>query len=189
MTTDVSPRLSFRRRMEAAVRRYMADQALWPADGRLLVAVSGGPDSTALLLVLHRLARRRGLHLAVAHFDHGLRGAAVAAREARFVGDLAATLGLPLHLGSGDVRALAKAERLSLEEAARRARYGFLAEAAEGAGSGLLATRPPAPGRGRRRRRRVPPPGGGGGLGRGGGPPRHDLVQLEAVAAAAVVGE
>ena len=138
MTADVSTRL--RRRVEAAVRRYMADQALWPADGRLLVAVSGGPDSTALLLVLHRLARRRGLHLAVAHFDHGLRGATVAAREARFVGDLAASLGLPSHLGRGDVRALAKAERLSLEEAARRARYAFLAEAAHAAGCGHVAT-------------------------------------------------
>ena len=122
------------------MRRFAADNDLLPADGGLLVAVSGGPDSTALLLILAALARRRRLRLAVAYFDHGLRGAAAAETEARFVAGLAQSLGLPLFTGRADVRALAKSERLSLEEAARRARYAFLAGAAREAGLGRVAT-------------------------------------------------
>jgi tRNA(Ile)-lysidine synthase len=44
-----------------------------PRDGRILVAVSGGPDSTALLLLLLRLSQGLNLTLHVAHYDHGLR--------------------------------------------------------------------------------------------------------------------
>lgn len=128
------------RRLEAAVQRFMAAEGLWPAAGGLLLAVSGGPDSTALLLILHRLAFRRGVPLAVAHFDHGLRGARQRRAEREFVAGLAASLGLPLYTGAADVRGQAKAQRLSLEDAARRARYAFLAQTARQAGCGSVAT-------------------------------------------------
>lgn len=122
------------------MRRYMDDAALWPPEGRLLVAVSGGPDSAALLLILARLARRPPLSLAVAHFDHGLRGAAVGETEALAVRRLAESLDLPFFPAVGDVRRRAKQERLSLEEAARRERYEFLAAAAREAGAAWVAT-------------------------------------------------
>jgi tRNA(Ile)-lysidine synthase len=109
----------------------MLDRAMRPRDGRILVAVSGGPDSTALLLLLVRLSQGLNLALHVAHFDHGLRSRRVAEREERFVRRLAESYGLSVHVGRGDVRAVAKAEKLSMEEAARKERYAFLAQTAE----------------------------------------------------------
>lgn len=129
-----------RRGIEAAVRRYVADNDLLPPDGSLLVAVSGGPDSTALLLVLTRLARRDGLQLCVAYFDHGLRGAETAEQEERFVRGLAESHGLPFFSGRGDVRQRARGQHLSLEDAARRERYEFLATAAQETGCSAVAT-------------------------------------------------
>ena len=63
----------------------------------LLVAVSGGPDSVALLHLLCELREELELHLEVAHLQHGIRGAE-AEEDARFVAELAEKLGLPLHL-------------------------------------------------------------------------------------------
>jgi tRNA(Ile)-lysidine synthase len=122
-----------RKRIEGRVRRRLLDHGL-PQDGRLLLAVSGGTDSTALLLILGRLAKNLRLQLGVAHFDHGLRGVRPARREERFVRDLSESLGLPLFAGSG------RGESLASEEAARTARYAFLAEMAEREGYGAVAT-------------------------------------------------
>ncbi|MEJ2224940.1 MAG: ATP-binding protein [Syntrophobacterales bacterium] len=60
----------------SAVRGFAQAEELFPPGARILVAVSGGPDSVALLHLLHRLGPEWGLHLGVAHFDHGLRGEA-----------------------------------------------------------------------------------------------------------------
>ncbi|MCX6899487.1 MAG: tRNA lysidine(34) synthetase TilS [Verrucomicrobia bacterium] len=91
---------------------------------RLLVGVSGGPDSVVLLDVLSALAPEFGWKLHVAHFNHRLRGADADADEA-FVRELAAGYGLPFTTGKGDVRALAASQKLSIEDAARRLRHGF----------------------------------------------------------------
>ena len=88
---------------------------------RVLVALSGGPDSVALLHVLQTLERRGHLAVAgVAHFNHQLRGVEAEADE-RFCLDLAAMLRLPIEVGRCDVRALAEHDRRSLEELAERA--------------------------------------------------------------------
>jgi tRNA(Ile)-lysidine synthase len=137
-TTGVVERA--RRRSENAVRRFMDEERLWPADGRLLLAVSGGPDSTALLLILARLAQRRALQLSVAHFDHGLRSEEQRTAERAAVVGLCAEAGLPLLTRDGDVRSLARRRKVSIEEAARQARYEFLAEAALEAGCSTVAT-------------------------------------------------
>ena len=105
----------------------MLDRAMLPRDGRILVAVSGGPDSTALLVLLARLTQSLNLTLHVAHYDHGLRSRRNAQREERFVRKLAESYGLPVAVGHGDVRSVAKEQKLSLEEAARKERYAFLA--------------------------------------------------------------
>jgi tRNA(Ile)-lysidine synthase len=92
---------------------------------RVLVAVSGGPDSVALLHLMLRIAPAWNLTLGVAHLHHGLRGAA-ADRDAEFVETLAQKLHLPCHRESGDAAALRRREGLSPEEAARKLRHDFL---------------------------------------------------------------
>jgi len=113
-----------RKRVEGRVRRLLLDHGL-PEDRRLLLAVSGGADSTALLLIMARLAKNLRLELGVAHFDHGLRGKRLAQREERFVREAAESLDLPFFAGSAGGQSVAS------EDAARKARYEFLASVAE----------------------------------------------------------
>ena len=94
---------------------------------KLIVAVSGGADSVALLHLLLDAGYRK---LVVAHFNHRLRGR-VSARDAAFVEKLSSTLDLPFESASADVKARAKEEKLSIETAARAARYEFLASVAK----------------------------------------------------------
>jgi len=100
-------------------------------DARLVVAVSGGADSTALLVACAELikARRLALSLTVAHLDHGLRGAA-SAGDAEWVARLARELGHEVFVEQACVGAAARATGDNLEQAARRARYEFLARVA-----------------------------------------------------------
>ena len=70
--------------------------------GPLVVAVSGGADSTALLLLLSELAPQLGLDLHVAHFDHRLRPRS-SAKDAQFVADLAQQHGATIRIGRADV--------------------------------------------------------------------------------------
>jgi tRNA(Ile)-lysidine synthase len=100
---------------------------LQPNDS-ILVAVSGGPDSVALLRSLVMLAPENGWQLGVAHLNHTLR--ADAAAEESFVVSLAKELGLPCYSIKADVRAYQKDHKLSLEEAARDVRHLFLRQTA-----------------------------------------------------------
>jgi tRNA(Ile)-lysidine synthase len=108
----------------AAVDRALRATALPPRGGTLLVALSGGADSVALLDALASLRRRRGFRLVAAHLDHGLRDGS--ADDAAFCAELCQALGVPLRVGRADVRARAARERGGLEQAARRERYAFL---------------------------------------------------------------
>jgi tRNA(Ile)-lysidine synthase len=114
----------------------------WPARGeRVLVAVSGGADSTALLLALEEL-KRVGLldvELTTAHLNHGLRGAS-AEEDARFAASLARSHGFEFVSASADVGRLVNESGDNLEQAARRARYEFLSEAARRAGARAVLT-------------------------------------------------
>lgn len=92
---------------------------------RIVVAVSGGPDSLCLLHVLRELSEESHLQLVVAHLDHRLRGAESAA-EAQFVAATARAWGLPFRIGAANVAALGG----NRYEAARAARYAFLAQLA-----------------------------------------------------------
>src|SRR5258706_5391332 len=116
---------------------HRAAGALVAERRRLVVAVSGGGDSVALLHLLHRFAVRRRIELTVAHLDHALRRASV--QDSRFVARLAASLDLPFVASRRDVRAARRKDE-SLEEAARRVRRAFLMEAATTAGADAIAT-------------------------------------------------
>ena len=78
------------RAIRSRVRRFILDHGLIAHGDRVLVGVSGGPDSSSLLLILAALQRSLGFEVEAAHFDHQLRGRRVAANESRFVRSLAA---------------------------------------------------------------------------------------------------
>jgi tRNA(Ile)-lysidine synthase len=122
----------------AAVRRTVERHALWPRGSRLLIALSGGSDSVALTFLLRELAAAGELTIAaLGHLNHRLRP--TADRDERFCRELADRLGLPIRVGERDVAAVAAAERLSLEDAARRARYRFLEDVRGDVGAGWIA--------------------------------------------------
>jgi tRNA(Ile)-lysidine synthase len=93
---------------------------------KLIVAISGGADSVALL---HLLLEAGHSNLIIAHFNHRLRGKASEA-DATFVRKLADQLNLPCEVDSTEIRKLALDRKCSLETAAREARYEFLASVA-----------------------------------------------------------
>jgi tRNA(Ile)-lysidine synthase len=98
--------------------------AMMRAGNRLGIAVSGGADSVALLLLFLGLRDRLGIVLSVVHFNHKLRGRASDADE-KFVAKLAAKHGLAFHSASVYVAKKAKKDRANLEDTARRARYNY----------------------------------------------------------------
>jgi len=113
-------------RLPTTVSATFAHRQLAEPGASLLVAVSGGADSLALLHVLAELRTDLDLgRLGVAHLHHGIRQEGADA-DRDLTAAAADALGLPCYLGAADVPALARRRRLSLEEAAREARYDFL---------------------------------------------------------------
>src|SRR5215218_6591038 len=97
----------------------------------VVVAVSGGADSTALLLALHELKNgsKLGINICVAHLDHQLRPAS--ATDGKWVAELAKNLGYECVIGRSKVAELAAAKSDNLEQAARDAGYAFLERTAK----------------------------------------------------------
>jgi len=128
-------------RMEQKVAGFIRLHGFFAGADRILLAVSGGADSTALLHILWSL-RAAGIisaDLVCAHVNHQLRGPA-SDKDERFVVEQATRLGLPVVTRAVDVRAHAKAYRLSVETAARRLRLEALREVAETSGCTWVAT-------------------------------------------------
>ena len=115
--------------------------ALPRAGERVVVAVSGGADSAALLLALDELLNKEKLclQLKVAHLEHGLRGEA-GEEDARWVETLANGLGFGVEIGRAFVKERSASTSDNLEQAARRARYQFLLDVAEGFDARLVLT-------------------------------------------------
>ena len=107
--------------------------------GAVLCAVSGGLDSMCLLFALDAWSREQGGRVIAAHFNHGLRGG-LAGRDEQFVRKICAEWGVSLTVGRGDVRGFAKRNGLSIEEAARDMRYGFLRRTAKAEGCSYICT-------------------------------------------------
>ncbi len=114
------------------MRATIAEHSMAVAGERLLVAVSGGPDSTALLAGLRELAPEMGVALGVFHLDHGLRPEAAA--EALFVRRLAERWQLPFFLSEVDMAAKSHDIGLGLQAAARQTRYASLQTVAQANG-------------------------------------------------------
>jgi len=120
------------------VDKFIAEHHLIPDERKLVVAVSGGPDSVCLLHILVGLREKLGITLHVAHLNHELRGDESDA-DASYVADLAQRLDLPCTVERRDVKAYQRSKRLSLEEAAREVRYRFMAEVAQATGAKAVA--------------------------------------------------
>ncbi len=120
------------------VRNYVRHHNLLTNGDRVVVGVSGGPDSVALLHLLQHWAEHLSLDLHVAHLHHGIRDVAADA-DATFVSQLAAAWDLPCTVKRVDVPAIAAREKLTLEQAARRVRYRFLCAVAQNIGAQKVA--------------------------------------------------
>jgi tRNA(Ile)-lysidine synthase len=103
----------------------MKRSGMFRSGERVATAVSGGPDSTLLLTFMKEFAREMGISVAVAHFNHRLRGSDSEADE-RFVARRAEDLGLEFFRGEADVASVARATRRNVEATARDLRYRFL---------------------------------------------------------------
>jgi len=112
-----------------AVERAVAEGGLFAPGERIVAAVSGGPDSVALLHVLWSNAGRHGWAVAAAHVNHGLRGAESDAEEA-YVRELCAKLGIPAFVRRVDVEAALPAHGNNVQAAARALRLEAFREAA-----------------------------------------------------------
>jgi tRNA(Ile)-lysidine synthase len=119
-------------------KRTIAKHKLIEAGDKVLVAYSGGADSTTLLDLLLRLRQELGFEIVVAHFNHKLRPSSD--DDEQFVIQAAQKYGLPLFVGSKNVRSYAKRHRFNLEEAGRKLRYIFLKKTAAKIGATKIAT-------------------------------------------------
>ena len=109
--------------------RFIQEKRLVSSRMKLLVAVSGGPDSVCLLHILVKLRNELDIELHLAHLNHQLRGADAQA-DADYVADLAHRLEIPASVERRDVKAYQAEHHVSMEEAAREVRYRFLADVA-----------------------------------------------------------
>ena len=120
---------------EEAIRNLRFDDV---RGNHLLIALSGGADSIALLTLLHQFQSQYALKLTCAHFHHGIRGPE-ADRDAAFCRSFCQSLGVELIEGCGDVPAYAREHSAGLETAAREMRYAFLRETARNTGADKIA--------------------------------------------------
>ena len=118
----------------ATVRKH---EMLSPGDC-VLVAVSGGADSVALLYFLMEIQKSFFLTLSVCHVNHNIRGED-SLKDADFVKSLCLSLGLPFYYYSANVKSASKNLGLSIEEAARKIRYSFLYKTAKACGAKKIA--------------------------------------------------
>ncbi len=112
-----------------SIKQYIAENNLLDSKD-ICLAVSGGADSVAMLLIFLELKNEMNLAISVRHFEHGIRGEE-SIKDAEFVKELCEINSVPFCLGRGNVPQYAKDRGLSLEEAARELRYKFLLECKE----------------------------------------------------------
>jgi tRNA(Ile)-lysidine synthase len=120
------------------VKKTIRELGLLQPEERILIAYSGGADSSALLHLLLELREEWSFKLFLGHFNHKLRPGAE--EDERFVRSVARKYSLPLYVGRGDVRARAEASGLNIEEAGRKLRYDFLCTKASEIGRAKVAT-------------------------------------------------
>lgn len=122
-------------KVRSTIKRFQ----MLDAGDRVLVSVSGGPDSVCLLSVLRALSKDFGITLHVAHLDHMFRGAE-SEGDALFVADLAKKFGVPATIEKIDVPAFCRERGLSAQAGARQVRYDFFRRVGADVGAARIAT-------------------------------------------------
>ncbi len=112
----------YRKMVFPKVKKTIERYSMFSPGDRVLVGVSGGPDSVCLLHILNRCRKEMALSLHVVHINHGIRKRE-SKREEKFVSHLAGRMDLPITVKSLDVPSYAREKRLTIEEAARDMRY------------------------------------------------------------------
>ncbi len=125
-------------RVAQQVAEFCQKHSLLARKDKIVVGVSGGPDSLCLLHLLAQLSPKLDLSLTMAHLNHQLRGRQAQADE-DFVQKIAARWQLPIQVESHNIAALAVKRKQSLEQAARQIRYAFLWRVAQKAGADKIA--------------------------------------------------
>lgn len=120
------------------VLRTFRHYKLLSSNQTLIVGVSGGIDSLALLHILIQIQHQLQIRLHVATLNHGIRGES-AVEDVQFVQQMAEEWHIPYTLGNADVPQLAKDEQIGIEAAARKARYAFLAQVAQEQNTDVVA--------------------------------------------------
>ena len=124
--------------LQLKVERFIEENALLERGASVLVGLSGGADSVALLSILKRLAPRYDWDVRAAHFNHGIRGVG-AEEDELFCRDLCEDKGVPFYSETADVPAYAAENGLSIETAGRILRYEFLGRIKKNKGCGRIA--------------------------------------------------
>lgn len=126
-------------RLERLVSAALVRSGCSDRETSLVIGVSGGPDSSALLYCLHRIRELHQLRLHVAHLNHDFRGEEAEA-DARFVSAIARELELPVTVEKRDPMAYQRTRGISsFEQGARELRYSFLAQVARDVGADAVA--------------------------------------------------
>ena len=125
--------------LEKRLIEYWRKNHLSQTGAQVIVACSGGPDSLALLDMVHRLQATLRINVMAAHFEHGIRGDASKA-DAEFVQEYCVQRGIPFVMESADIPAICHTTGESLETGARRLRYAFLQKLANGYENAVIAT-------------------------------------------------
>ncbi len=120
------------------IKKYIEANKLLQPGERVIVAVSGGPDSMALLHIMHSLSQLLDFEIVAAHLNHGLRDAA--ADEEAFVRQNCQSIGVPCYSRTVPVAELAREQKTTLEDAGRNARYSYFNALREELGAQKIAT-------------------------------------------------
>ncbi len=114
---------------EQKVIRFIQSQSLIKTGDKILIALSGGPDSVFLLYFLKKFANKFGIELGAFHLNHSLRKSAD--KEQKFCQKLSEELSINFYTSKADVKSYAKKNKISVEEAGRIIRYDVLNDCAE----------------------------------------------------------
>lgn len=120
------------------VENFIKKESMISPNDKVILALSGGPDSMALLALLKELEDKMGFTVIAAHLNHGLREEADG--EAAFVEDYCSQRGIPCYVRKVNIKEAARREGKTLEEAGREERYRFFRELKEELGAHRIAT-------------------------------------------------